>query len=50
MRTDPDELMTLRNDREGVYADRAVLVSWLMRPELDDTCWMMEFISLFDFL
>jgi len=49
-RFDPDEIMTLRNDREGVYADRTILVAWLMRPEFNDTGGVIQFISLFYFL
>ena len=50
MRTDPDELMTLRNDREGVYADRAVPMARFMGPEFQHTGGVIQFISLFYFL
>ena len=50
LRFDPEEIMTLRNHCEGVYADRAISVAWLMRPEFNDTGGVIPFISLFYFL
>jgi hypothetical protein len=47
-RFDPDELMTLRNHCEGIQTDRAIPMAWLIRPQFNDTGWMMEFITLFD--